>query len=66
MMSRDVFEAEYAASSGVTVEQLHTYGRYAEPCDCGDGAYCRGWKMGRLSFEQQLRKAEQLLTGQEP
>jgi hypothetical protein len=39
------FEAAYAAASGITVAQLHAYGRYAEPCDCGE-AFCTGWAMG--------------------
>jgi hypothetical protein len=39
------FEATYAARSGVTVDQLHAWGRYAEPCACG-GDDCEGWAMG--------------------
>lgn len=43
-MTADEFEAAYAARSGVTVEQLHGWGRHAEPCDCGDET-CEGWAM---------------------
>ena len=39
------YEAAYAARSGVTVADLHRFGRYAEPCGCG-GAGCEGWAMG--------------------
>ena len=45
MAGRDEFEAQYAARSGVTVAQLHAYGRYAEPCNCGNDE-CEGWAMG--------------------
>jgi len=45
MADRDEFEAQYAARSGVTVAQLHAYGRYAEPCSCGNDE-CEGWAMG--------------------
>ena len=44
-MTRDEFEAWYAARSGITVAQLRAYGRYAEPCDC-DADMCQGWAMG--------------------
>jgi hypothetical protein len=43
--ARARFEAAYAARSGVTVGQLHAWGRYAEPCTCDDPA-CEGWVMG--------------------
>jgi hypothetical protein len=39
------FEREYAARSGVTVAFLHAWGRYAEPCTCGQPG-CPGWAMG--------------------
>lgn len=45
VMTAEEFEAAYAARSGVTIQQLRTLGRYAEPCDCGDAA-CEGWVMG--------------------
>jgi len=45
MADRGEFEAAYAARSGVTVAQLHAWGRYAEPCDCG-AEECEGWAMG--------------------
>jgi len=44
-MTRDEFEADYAARSGVTVTFLHEHGRFARPCDCGEGS-CEGWAMG--------------------
>lgn len=44
-MNAAEFEAAYAERSGVTVEQLHAWGRYAEPCDCGEPG-CEGWAMG--------------------
>jgi len=44
-MTREAFEAEYAARSGVTVAWLHSRGRFAEPCECGD-EICAGWQMG--------------------
>ena len=44
-MTGEEFEAQYAARSGVTVAQLHAFGRYAEPCDC-DVDMCQGWAMG--------------------
>jgi hypothetical protein len=53
------FEAAYAARSGVTVRQLHAWGRYAERCDCGDPE-CEGWAMGH-QWEDALA-ADQLLS----
>ena len=44
-MTAEEFEAAFAARSGVTPEFLHRWGRYAEPCDCGDPE-CEGWAMG--------------------
>ena len=47
MITAEEFEAGYAERSGVTVEQLHNRGRYAERCpgDCGWRG-CTGWIMG--------------------
>lgn len=42
---RQRFEYEYAARSGVTVAELHSWGRYAEPCSCDD-EWCEGWNLG--------------------
>lgn len=39
------FERRYAERSGVTVEQLHSWGRFPEPCHC-QGHMCTGWQMG--------------------
>lgn len=43
--TRDEFERQYAENSGLTVEALHSWGRYVEPCSCGDES-CPGWAMG--------------------
>lgn len=45
-MTRDEFETGYAERSGITVEWLHEYGRWAAPCDCGEDG-CEGWLMLR-------------------
>lgn len=42
---REGFERAYAERSGVTVDELHSFGRYAEPCSC-DAAGCEGYVMG--------------------
>jgi hypothetical protein len=59
------FEAAYAARSGVTVEQLHAWGRYAEPCDC-DSDMCQGWAMGHQQedaiAEDQLRATRRYIA----
>ncbi len=47
-MTKDEFEAAYAARSGVTVQRLYEMGRYGAPCNCGDES-CEGWQMARLS-----------------
>jgi len=43
-VNKQEFEAQYAATSNVTVEQLHAWGRFAAPCDCGLPE-CHGWQM---------------------
>jgi hypothetical protein len=45
-VSRESFEAAYAAASGVTTDWLHEHGRRAVPCQCGD-SICVGWQMAR-------------------
>ena len=45
LLEASTFEADYAKRSGITVHQLHVYGRFAEPCDC-DFTGCTGWQMG--------------------
>lgn len=40
------FEEGYAARSGVTVQQLHDWGMYGAPCDCGNEG-CKGFGMER-------------------
>jgi hypothetical protein len=61
-MTAEEFESAYASRSRVTVEQLHAWGRYAEPCDCGD-ELCAGWAMGHqwedAIMEDQIRKDSQ-------
>lgn len=39
------FEEQYAARSSMTVAELHSWGRYGEPCSCGDES-CEGFAMG--------------------
>jgi hypothetical protein len=46
MKTAEEFEAQYAAASGVTITELHAFGRYAEPCNCKDNDACEGWAMG--------------------
>lgn len=43
-MTWEEFESSYAARSGITVAELHSLGRRAVPCDCGDDM-CEGWAM---------------------
>jgi hypothetical protein len=50
------FEAAYATQAGLTVEDLHRWGRFAEPCHCGDPE-CEGWVMGHQQ-EDALFEAE--------
>jgi hypothetical protein len=44
-VTSEEFEAAYAGRSGVSVGFLHSRGRYAERCDCGEPD-CEGWAMG--------------------
>ena len=59
-MTAGEFESAYAARSGVTVQQLHAWGRYAEPCHCGEPE-CEAWAMGHqwedAITEDQLRSS---------
>jgi hypothetical protein len=43
-ITKDEFERQYAARSGVTVEWLHAHGMHAAQCAC-DYAGCQGWGM---------------------
>ena len=45
LLAASAFEATYARASGGTVRDLHRFGRFAEPCDCG-WEECEGWQMG--------------------
>jgi hypothetical protein len=60
------FEAAYAALSGVTVDQLHRWGRYAERCWCGRPG-CDGWVMGHQQedaiVEDQIRSRALAVPG---
>jgi hypothetical protein len=38
------FEKQYARRSGLTLDQLHNYGRYGAPCGC-DAHDCQGFQM---------------------
>lgn len=42
LVTREEFEAAYAARSGITVTGLHDLGREAVPCGCGSDM-CQGW-----------------------
>lgn len=55
--ARSAFEQRYAADSGMTVEQLHYYGRFGAPCDCGEDG-CEGWQMSH-AHEDALFEAGQ-------
>lgn len=43
-MTRDEFEAGYAARSGISLETLHALGMHGERCGCGEDG-CPGWQM---------------------
>jgi hypothetical protein len=42
LISREEFEKQYAARSGITVEELRELGLVVLPCDCG-AENCQGW-----------------------
>jgi len=45
-ITKEEFEVDYAAMSGMTVQELHEkFHLHAVRCDCGDYPPCRGWKM---------------------
>ncbi len=44
-MTKEEFEAGYAARSGVTVEWLREHHLMGFVCDCGEKG-CQGWMMG--------------------
>jgi hypothetical protein len=39
------FEEQYARRSGTTAAELHSLGRWPQPCHCG-WPECQGWEMG--------------------
>jgi hypothetical protein len=45
LLEASAFECYYAKNSGIMVRQLHQWGRFVEPCDCGEDG-CIGWAMG--------------------
>jgi len=45
LLGRKQFEKRYAKRSGVSVEFLHSWGRFAERCRCEED-HCEGWTMG--------------------
>lgn len=65
-MDADEFERQYATRSGLTVEQLHEFGRYGEPCtsDC-DYPECEGWQMVNRK-ERAVMEAVELLRREWP
>lgn len=58
------FEAWYAANSRVAVEDLHLYGHYGAPCDCGDPS-CTGWQMEYRTVGP-LAELEKAITRPDP
>lgn len=54
-LTKESFEALYAARSGITVEELHGLGRFAIPCDCEEDI-CEKWQM--LTRDEALEYAE--------
>lgn len=57
-MSKEEFESAYAARSKVTVEWLHSIGRWAMPCDCGEPD-CEGWQMTSPDRRADIAEREQ-------
>ena len=53
MMTAEEFEQDYAARSGITVEQLRAIGRVVRPCFCQD-EICQGWQSMSLERAQEL------------
>jgi len=55
-MTRDEFEACYAANCGKTVEWLRAFnaeiGRDIRPCDCGSDR-CQGWQMVNVALYEE-------------
>jgi len=68
-MTSEEFEAQYAEGSGLSVEELHRFGRFAEPCDCG-WPQCQGWQMGHqwedALFYDKLRSTTAAELGYNP
>ena len=50
-MTKEEFEAYYAANSKVSIERLQELGLVAAPCDCGEEG-CRGWQMAHVVLEE--------------
>ena len=45
LLEASVFERAYANRAGVEPSDLRDWGRFPEPCDCGEDM-CEGWAMG--------------------
>lgn len=52
MKTREQFEDEYAARSGVPLAEIRQWGRGAVPCDCGE-LECEGWAMVNLESHRE-------------
>ncbi len=46
-MTKEEFENDYAARSGLTVAWLHEHNQFGVPCDCGEYK-CMGWQMKHI------------------
>ena len=57
-MTKEEFERGYAERGGISLEQLHAWGRGAVPCDCG-APECAGWQMVNLEdYAEHMRLIE--------
>lgn len=61
----DEFTLRYAERSGIPVDLLRSWGRFAEPCHC-QAHMCEGWQMGHqwedAIVEDAIRRAKARLT----
>lgn len=59
-MTAEEFEQQYAARTGITVQQLRELGRIVAPCHCGEDM-CEGWQsttQERLDEEEAWKRIE--------
>jgi hypothetical protein len=65
-LTREQFEVRYVANSNLTIAHFRAWGRYVEPCDCGD-EICDGWQMGHqyddARVEDAMRSAKDSCRG---